>query len=295
METVFSFQFSVFRRRVSNILLPVSRDGLSENKRSVSNILLPVSRDGLSENCKLKTENRFHSFLSLFIFTGFLSASAMTAVAQTYSRTFTVPSESSGLEVINHVGSIKVTPSAANKIVINARQADNRSQIIASQTPEGDVKVEVKGHGTVDFEITVPSSTKLNLFNYKGTISASNLSGPVVARITTDGNIQFTGFRSPRVEAHSLGGNVSFNGALLPDGEYKLKSFSGLVEVNFPPNADFRLSASSSSGVMEMDLPGFPMKFYKQTNQLVEAVSGRGLAKVFLWTQEGKIYLRRKP
>jgi DUF4097 and DUF4098 domain-containing protein YvlB len=239
--------------------------------------------------------NSFPRFLAGFVFTGLLSASAMTAIAQTYSRTFTVPSESSGLEVINHVGSIKITSSGANKIVINARQADNRSQILASQSSEGDVKVEVKGHSAVDFDITVPSSTKLDLFTYKGAISATNLTGPVVARITTDGNIQFTGLRSPSVEAHSLGGNVTFNGALLPDGEYKLKSFSGLVEVNFPPNADFRLSASSSSGVMEMDLPGFPMKFIRQTNQLVEAVSGRGLAKVFLWTQEGKIYLRRKP
>jgi DUF4097 and DUF4098 domain-containing protein YvlB len=237
------------------------------------------------ENC--------HRIISVFIFTGFLSAT--TAVAQTYSRTFTVPAEASGLEVINHVGSIKVAPSDANKIVINARQADSRSQIIATQTPEGGVKVEVKGHGAVDFDITVPPSTNLDLFTYKGAISASDLSGPVLARITTDGNIQFTDLRSPRVEAHSLGGNVTFNGALLPDGEYKLKSFSGRVEVNFPPNADFRLSASSSSGVMEMDLPGFPMKFYRQTNQLVEAVSGRGLAKVFVWTQEGKIYLRRQP
>jgi DUF4097 and DUF4098 domain-containing protein YvlB len=216
----------------------------------------------------------------------------VSAEAQTFSKSFTVASESSGLEVINQIGSIKVSTSDGNKIAISAKQADKKSHITATQNQEGKVKVEVKGHGTVDFDIIVPPSTKLDLFTYKGAISVANLSGPILARITTDGNIQFTGLRSPKVEAHSLGGNVMFNGDLLPDGEYNLKSFSGRVEANFPPNADFRLSASSFSGVM--DLGGFPMKFYRQTNQLVEAACGRGLAKVFLWTQDGSIYLRRK-
>jgi hypothetical protein len=79
----------------------------------------------------------------------------------------------------------------------------------------------------------------------------------------------------------------------MPNGEYILKSFSGRVEVTFPANADFRLSASSFSGVM--DLGGFPLKFDRQTNQLVEAACGTGRAKVHLWTQEGSIQLRRKP
>jgi DUF4097 and DUF4098 domain-containing protein YvlB len=265
-KTVFSFQFSV----------------------SGFQLLAPTTG-----NWKLKTENCFLRFFVVFIFiVTLIPASALTAVGQTFSKTFTVSPESSGLEVINQIGSIKVSTSGAHKIVISARQADSRSQIIAAQTQEGGVKVEVKGHGNVDFDITVPPSTRLDLFTYKGAISVADLSGPVLARITTSGNIQFTGLRSPKVEAHSLSGNVMFDGELLPDGEYKLKSFSGRVEANFPPNADFRLSASSFSGVM--DLGGFPMKFYRQTNQLVEATCGRGLAKVFLWTQDGSIYLRRK-
>jgi hypothetical protein len=245
-------------------------------------------KDKETQNSLLRTLRPF----MVFIFAGALS---LTAAAQTFTRTFTVSSESSGLDVINQVGSIKVTTSSNNKIAISARRNDNRSQIFASQNPEGQVKVEVKGHGNVDFDIAVPPSTKLYLLTYKGAITVANLSGPVLARITTDGNIQFTGLRSPRVEAHSMGGNVIFNGDLLPDGEYRLRSFSGRVEVNFPPNADFRLSASSSSGVMEMDLAGFPMRFYRQTNQLVEAACGKGMARVFIWTEDGNIYLRRKP
>jgi DUF4097 and DUF4098 domain-containing protein YvlB len=236
---------------------------------------------------------RHASALALGIF--FLVDSAFIASAQTFSKTFTVSPVSSGLEVINQVGSIKVTAAGTNtgKITINAKKVDGDAQVSAAQTPMGKVKVEVNGRGAIDFEITVPPSIQLDLFTYKGAITVSNLTGPVRARITTDGNIQFTSLHSPKVEAHSSSGNVYFSGDALPNGEYTLKSFSGRVEVTFPSNADFRISASSSSGVM--DLGGFPLKFDRQTNQLVEAACGNGRAKVFLWTQEGGIYLRRKP
>src|SRR5262245_18754774 len=72
--------------------------------------------------------------LVIFIIAGTLS---LTAAAQTFTRTFTISSESSGLDVINQVGSIKVTTSGTNKIAISARRNDNRSQILASQNPEG--------------------------------------------------------------------------------------------------------------------------------------------------------------
>jgi DUF4097 and DUF4098 domain-containing protein YvlB len=221
-------------------------------------------------------------------------ASPSTAV-QVFNKSFSVSSETSRLEVINQTGSIKVSAlnPSAGKISINAKQADGDARINAKQSSEGDVKVEVSGRGMTDFEISVPPSTTLDLLTYKGAISVANLTGSVRARITTEGNIQFTGLRSPKVEATSTGGNVFFNGELLPNGEYQLKSFSGKVDVTFPSNADFKLSASSHRGVI--DLGGFPMKFEKQSDQLVEAAYGAGRAKVILWTQEGSIHLHRKP
>jgi DUF4097 and DUF4098 domain-containing protein YvlB len=220
-------------------------------------------------------------------------ALAVTAGAQTFSKTFTVPAEASVLEVVNQFGSIKVTSSSSGRVVVNARQGEGDARVNAFQTTDGKIKVEVTGRGTIDFEISVPSSTRLDLFCYMGTISVVNLAGPVRARVTTEGNIILTGLKSQKVEAHSTSGNVSFGGDVLPGGEYTLKTFSGRVDATFPANADFRLSASSFRGVM--DLGGFPMKFDRQTDQLVEAACGSGRAKVYLWTQEGSIHLHRKP
>jgi hypothetical protein len=227
--------------------------------------------------------------------TGFLAltASASPSDAQAFSRAFAVSPERSELEVVNQAGMIKVTAGASpNKIVINARQSEGAAKIEATQTAMGKVKVEVTGRGRVDFEIAVPASSSLNLLSYQGAIVVTNLAGAVRARVT-DGDIQIAGMRSPKVDASCTQGNVSFSGEVLPSGRYTLKSFSGRVDAILPADADFKLSASTFSG--GMDLGAFQMKFDKRSHQLVEALHGAGSASIRLWTQEGSIYLRRKP
>jgi hypothetical protein len=222
-----------------------------------------------------------------------VSALAPSAGAQTFSKTFVVTPETSDLEVVNQLGTIKVTSGGnPGRVVVNARQNEGSAKIDATQDPQGKVKVEVMGQGTVDFEITVPPSSNVDLLCYKGAIAVTNLVGAVRARVT-DGNIQVMGVRSVRVEAHATQGNVSFSGDILPSGSYTLKSYAGRVDATLPANADFKLSAASFRG--GMDLGGFDMKFDRQTHQLVEAAHGAGRASVSLWTQEGTIHLHRKP
>jgi hypothetical protein len=215
------------------------------------------------------------------------------ANAQTFTRTFAVASEAADLEVINQTGSIRISSGgAANKIVITGKPGDGDPKIGASQTSEGKIKVEVTGRGAVDFEIVVPQSSNLDLLCYKCTITVANVSGVVTVR-NTEGHIQFNGVRSARVDAHSIKGNINFSGEILPAGNYTLKSFSGRLDATLSANADFKLLASSYRG--GMDLGGLPLKFEKQSDQLVEGALGAGKATVSLWTQEGSIHLHRKP
>jgi Putative adhesin len=222
-----------------------------------------------------------------------LTASAHPSSAQTFSRSFAVSPERSEVEVVNQTGTIKVTAGANSaKIVINAKHSDGAAKIDATQNAMGKVKIEVTGKGSVDFEITVPASSSIDLLSYRGAIVVTNLAGAVRARVT-DGDIQIAGMRSARVEAHCTRGNVSFSGEILPSGSYTLKSFSGRVDATLPADADFKLTASSFRGGMDLD--AFPMKFDKRTHQLVEASRGSGRASIRLWTQEGSIHLHRKP
>ena len=233
------------------------------------------------------------SLAALAIGFAILTASATSSIAQTFSRTFAVSTEKSELEVVNQAGTIKVTAGAnPAKIVINARQSEGAPKIDVTQNTLGKIKVEVTGRGRVDFEIAVPASSSIDLLSYRGAIVVMNLAGAVRARVT-DGDIQIAGLRSAKVEAHSSQGNVSFSGEVLPSGSYTLKSFSGRVDATLPADADFKLSASSFRGGMDLD--AFQMKFYKRSHQLVEASRGAGRASISLWTQEGSIHLHRKP
>lgn len=210
-------------------------------------------------------------------------------------RDFRVKPKESSLEVINQVGTIRITAGApgSKKVQINHKKVSGDAKIDYSSEDDKKIKVEVTGKGTVDFEIVVPPSLDVDLLSYKGAIFVSDLTGDIKARITTSGNITFTGMRSKKVEAHGSTGNVSFSGELQDEGRYTLKSFSGRIDATLPADSDFRLSASTFGGVI--DLGGFAMKFERQTNQLVEASSGKGRASVKLWSQEGSIHLHRKP
>lgn len=218
------------------------------------------------------------------------------ASAQTFNKTFQVSPDASEIEIINQSGSIKVTAArATNRVVLTAKypsQGTSTPSIKAEQSPGGRVKVEVTGLTAVELEATVPATSKLDLLCYNCTITVANAAGAVRGR-TTDGAILFTGFQSARVEAHSTTGNVNFNGAVLQGGSYSLKSFSGRVDATLSANADFILSACSfQAGI---DLGGFPLKFSKQTAQIIEAKIGEGRAALALWTQEGSLHLHRQP
>ena len=229
------------------------------------------------------------------LLTGMVVVATMTcsASAQSFNKTYAVSPETSELEVVNQAGTIKVIAGGnPGRISVNAKQNEGVAKIDAAQTPQGKVKIEVTGQGIVDFEIVVPASSNVDLLCYKGSITVANLGGAVRARVTS-GDIQITGLRSVRVDAHSAQGNVSFSGDVLPSGSYILRAFSGLIDASLPASADFKLLAASFRG--KIDLSGFEMKFDRQTQQLIEGAHGAGRASINLWTQEGSIRLHRKP
>ena len=215
-----------------------------------------------------------------------------------WARTFTMPAEAGELEIINQIGTIRVTAAApgVEQISVSAKvetktgPGDPRIQAVQSSPHR--VKVKVTGRSRVDFDVRVPASTRLDLLTFRGTISVVDLDGQVRARIASVGDIELSRLRSQQVEGHSHNGTVRFSGELQSKGNYSLKSYSGRVEVAVPDDADFTLLASTHQG--GFDLSGFPMRYDRQERDIVEAVSGNGHSRLYLWTQEGRIRLRRQ-
>lgn len=216
---------------------------------------------------------------------------SLTARAQDFNKSFRVLPSASALEVVNKMGSVTLVPGDAAMIMIAAVR--NGATINAVQLPDGKVRLEVTSDTPVDFKITVPSSSAVNILCVlcNGGVLVRGMRGELVLR-TTKGNIHITGARSPRVEASSTSGDVRFEGEVLPSGSYTLKSFSGRVAAFLPASASFRLNATSFRG--GMDLQDFPMSYEKQNDRFVRALVGSDKASVTLWTQEGSISLHRR-
>ncbi len=234
------------------------------------------------------------SLAAILAVAGVAAATALPASAQDFWQSFKVTPESSTLDLKNRDGTIHVKGrKKSNNIVISAKTVSGDARVEAQRTADGTIQVEVRGHGTVNFDIEVPVLSNLRLLSFRGSMHISRSAGAIKASILNDGSIELTDLQSPSVEANSANGNVVFKGAVLPTGRYALKTFSGSVEATLPAGSDFKLVAKSVQG--GMDLGKFPLNFGKRTDQLVEGTCGAGRASLSLWTQEGVIRLHSEP
>ena len=215
-------------------------------------------------------------------------------MAQDFSKSFKVLSDSGSLDIKTKMGSVTVVPAEGNTIQILAKRGGNA--VTASQpSPQGKVYVEVTSDAPVDLVINVPASTSLDVFCVKcsGGVIVRGLRGAIKIN-NTDGDIQLTGIRSSQVEARSMSGNVSYSGEVQPSGSYYLKSFSGRVDAALPAGAKFKLEATSGQGGIELSPGDFQLTVQKQTSHLVQGLVESATATVKLWTQEGSIRVHKK-
>lgn len=242
------------------------------------------------KNMILTQMSLWHKGVKFVMCLGFLILLSPLASAQSFTKTFSIQSESSILQITGQYGSITINSSASTdeKVTIKADQ----SAVNAVKMSDGTIKVNVSGRHPVNLEITSPPSVNLNLLMYKGTISVHNTTGSVKARISTEGNILLSGIKSSKVEADSMRGNISYNGDVLTNGHYTLKSVSGKIDITLPSNSDFKLSASCFNGAI--DFGGFKLSIEKQSKGTTLAIHGTGKAEIILWTQDGSLNLHKK-
>ena len=105
--------------------------------------------------------------------------------------------------------------------------------------------------------------------------------------------------RSYHVRAQTSKGNILFNGEFLPNGIYRLKNYSGVIEVHFSPGDSFDLSATSLEGQSQQ--PSEPDASYSPPTFLLAssatAIFGSfnsGRAKVELCSFDGTINILKR-
>jgi DUF4097 and DUF4098 domain-containing protein YvlB len=181
----------------------------------------------------------------------------------------------------------------------------------------------------VDYQVNVPENAELQIHDDAGLVSVANVLGELnveslvagvelqdvagyltvktvagsfscvrcAGRIEANsisGNFRFVDTRSKHVHAQTSTGNILYSGEFLPDGEYRLRNYSGVIEVRFSPGDSFDLSATSLKGKVNNEAKlNPPTHSYRspvrEGNALIGTYNTAGHARVDLSSFDGTI------
>ncbi|HXU48350.1 MAG TPA: DUF4097 family beta strand repeat-containing protein [Candidatus Binatia bacterium] len=215
----------------------------------------------------------------------------------------------------------------SDAIEVEADQANNRVDITTHAISDTASPDDMRA----DYQVNVPEDADLQIHDDSGAVNVANVLGDMnvetiaagvgmadTAGYTTvstvngsfqclrcggrievrsiSGNIRLEDVRSSDVLAQTSTGNIVFNGQYLPNGSYRLKDYSGVVEVRFSPADSFDLSATSLKGKVNNEAklePSHHGFLPRIGNSLVGALNA-GRARVEVTSFNGTINILKR-
>jgi DUF4097 and DUF4098 domain-containing protein YvlB len=217
---------------------------------------------------------------------------------------------------------------ATTQVEVDATQSGNRIDVLTHPLSDMAPPADLRS----DLEISVPQDAELQIHDDAGGVNVSNVLGDMnvetiaagvdledaagyltvktvdgsfqcvrcTGRIevsSISGNFRFIDIRSPYVRAQTSTGNILFNGEFLPNATYRLKNYSGVIEVRFSPGDSFDLSASSIKGKVHNEARLDPPSHHHFLPRLGTALFGTlnsGRASVQLSSFDGTINILKR-
>ncbi|HXA56217.1 MAG TPA: DUF4097 family beta strand repeat-containing protein [Candidatus Acidoferrum sp.] len=168
---------------------------------------------------------------------------------------------------------------SSDAVEVEADQTNNRIDIMTHQVSDSASPDQLRA----DYQVNVPEDAELQIHDDSGAVNVANVLGDMnvetigagvgmadtagYSTISTvsgsfqclrcagrievksiSGNINLDDLRSYDVQAQTSTGKIVFNGEFLPNGSYRLKNYSGVIEVRFSPIDSFELNAASVKG-----------------------------------------------
>jgi len=213
-------------------------------------------------------------------------------------------------------------------VEVFAEQTGNRVDIFTHQVSGAATPEELRA----DYEINVPEDAELEIHDDSGGVNVSNVLGDMnVETIAADvalqdaagyltiktvggsfqclrcagrievssisGSFRLIDLRTYNVRAQTSTGNILFSGAFLPNATYRLKNYSGVIEVRFAPGDSFDLSATSLRGKVHNEANLTPPSHHHVLPRFGNALFGTfnsGRAKVDLSSFDGTINILKR-
>ncbi len=217
---------------------------------------------------------------------------------------------------------------ATNQVEVDAEQTENRIDILTRQVSGTANPDELR----TDYEISVPEDAELEIHDDAGGVNVSNVLGDmnvetIAAGVDLEdsagyltvktvggafqcvrcagrlevssisGSFKLIDMRSYNVRAQTSTGNILFTGSFLPNANYRLKNYSGVIEVRFMPGDSFDLSATSLKGKVNNEAKLTPSSKHHLMPRFGNALFGTfnsGRAKVELSSFDGTINILKR-
>jgi DUF4097 and DUF4098 domain-containing protein YvlB len=224
---------------------------------------------------------------------------------------------------------VMVTASqATGQVEVDAEQTGNRVDIMTRQLADAGPE-----DFRADYEIRVPQDAELQIHDDSGAVSVANVLGDmnvetVAAGVDLEdaagyltvktvggsfqclrcagrlevssisGNFRFVDIRSYNLRAQTSTGNILFSGEFLPNGMYRMKNYSGVIEVRFSPGDSFDLSATSLKGKVNNEAkltpPAHQERLLSRFGNSLFGTFNSGRAKVELSSFDGTINILKR-
>jgi DUF4097 and DUF4098 domain-containing protein YvlB len=221
-----------------------------------------------------------------------------------------------------------VAQRASDSVEVDAEQNGNRVDILSHPVADGASPGDLR----TDYEISVPQDAELQIHNDSGGVNVSNVLGDmnvetIAAGVDVEdaagyltvktvggpfqcvrcagrlevtsisGDFRLFDMRSYYVRAQTSNGNISFTGEFLPNATYRLKNYSGVIDVRFSPGDSFNLSATSLKGKVNNEAKLTPSSHHHFLPRFGNALFGNfndGRATVELSSFNGTINILKR-
>ncbi len=222
-----------------------------------------------------------------------------------------------------------VADRASSQVAVDAEKTGNRVDITTRQVSDAVSPAQL----IADYQINVPEDAELQIHDDSGTVSVNSVLGDMnvdtigagvdledaagyltvntvggsfqcircAGRLevsSISGSLRFTDTRSYHVRAKTSTGNILFDGEFLPNGLYRLRNYSGNIEVRFSPGDSFDLSATSLKGAVHNEArlapPEHPDNWSSKYGNSLFGKFNAGRAKVELTSFDGTISIVKR-
>lgn len=156
--------------------------------------------------------------------------------------------------------------------------------------------VPASQQGSVDFAITVPQETNLQLQTDSGDISVNGVDGQMTLT-TNSGSINMSNdMMSGSSKMTTNSGDIVFNGTFSSRGTYQFQTVSGSIDFSVPGTSVFHIDASTNSGSINAnDFPSVSVQNNSATGAKASGdVGGNQNANVTINTDSGDINLHKR-